>query len=329
MMTRISLILSFLFFFQLINFTNCKDVLNLRYNTTKNKKIVLIGIDGLLQACINESKNLESSWEYMISAGSYTFTARSTIAAYSAPGWSSILCGTPSEHSGITVNNWVPTNYFQRKNKISYHQGEDVPLNCIFEEIKKQNKDLINVSMYNWDWFIFLGNKVIPNTIDDEYYIMSEEYNEAYEKDDIIYKRAKSLMKSDFNFMFVYFGSLDTTGHNDRYCSPKYIKRLSDINEYIAGLFEEMKQIGILEETYVIITTDHGAGYNTLDHALQQDDNLIIPWLIKGPGIKKNYKIKANVRLMDTSPTILKILGLRQTKIWRGTSVDEIFDDNL
>jgi len=48
-----------------------------------------------------------------------------------------------------------------------------------------------------------------------------------------------------------------------------------------------------------------------------------------GPNIKKNYELKYNIHNLDVPPTILKILGLKPNKLWRGRVVREAFKPKL
>jgi len=52
---------------------------------------------------------------------------------------------------------------------------------------------------------------------------------------------------------------------------------------------------------------------------------MIIPWLAVGQNIKKGYTIQSRVSLLDTAPTIAKILEIQPHHEWEGHCVDEIF----
>ena len=85
----------------------------------------------------------------------------------------------------------------------------------------------------------------------------------------------------------------------------------------------------MLEETYLIVTSDHGASYNTLYHGIEKDDdNLLVPWMIIGPNIKKGYKIQGFIKNADTSPTVIHALELKQNSLWRNHPVLEVFHND-
>jgi arylsulfatase A-like enzyme len=52
---------------------------------------------------------------------------------------------------------------------------------------------------------------------------------------------------------------------------------------------------------------------------------MTIPWMMLGAGVKRGYAIQRAVSLLDTAPTIARLLGLKPPREWEGTSVDEGF----
>ena len=44
-----------------------------------------------------------------------------------------------------------------------------------------------------------------------------------------------------------------------------------------------------------------------------------------GPTLRRGHTIAAPVSLLDTAPTIARLLGLRQPADWEGSPVEEIF----
>jgi len=50
-----------------------------------------------------------------------------------------------------------------------------------------------------------------------------------------------------------------------------------------------------------------------------------IPWMIKGPGIRKKYNFSRRVETMDTAATALRVLGLSLDEAAQGRVVEEVF----
>lgn len=293
----------------------------------KRKRVLLIGVDGLFQYCLDKAET--SGIKRIQDNGSYTYRARTAIEAMSGPGWSNILCGIDTEDSGIVDNNWVP-QYLTRNHSAIIPITGYTPIPCVYEEIKKNNKDLITKTSYAWDFMMYFGNSFIPGKfIDDEHYCFP--YDTLETTNDCDLKSKNDTLKfigDDFDFIFSYYGSVDETGHLTGFCSDRYIQQVNTINGHINSILDELDKQGIADSTYVILTTDHGAQRGTSWHGAQNDDNLLIPWMVKGPGIKKNYEIKDVVRNNLTPKMVLKLLGYEGNSFWRAKIPNEIFEES-
>ncbi len=136
--------------------------------------------------------------------------------------------------------------------------------------------------------------------------------------------------ENNADFFFLYFTGLDQIGHTKTYCSTPYEEYLGTLDEYIGILLQKLNSKNLLESTYVILTSDHGAVPGERQHGKQNDSNLYVPFYVLGPEIKKGFNIDG-VHNMDTAPTILKMLGLEKTKekYWRGRVLEEIFEKSF
>ena len=79
-------------------------------------------------------------------------------------------------------------------------------------------------------------------------------------------------------------------------------------------------------EVLVILTSDHGGNKNGTNHGSQNDDCLLIPLFLRGPGIKKNYQLQRDVRNEDIAPTEMYALGLQPSVWWKGKPIIEAFE---
>src|SRR5207249_999051 len=74
-----------------------------------------------------------------------------------------------------------------------------------------------------------------------------------------------------------------------------------------------------------LITADHGG--HDLTHGTNSPEDMTIPWIAAGPGIKRGYEIKRPVSLIDTAATVLRAVGTTDYYVeWTSKSVDEIFE---
>ncbi|MEK7324321.1 MAG: hypothetical protein AAB217_03575 [Chloroflexota bacterium] len=52
---------------------------------------------------------------------------------------------------------------------------------------------------------------------------------------------------------------------------------------------------------------------------------MTIPWGVAGPGIRRNHEIGSPVSLLDTAPTLARLLNIAPHSQWEGRCVEEIF----
>jgi predicted AlkP superfamily pyrophosphatase or phosphodiesterase len=294
----------------------------------KKTRVMLIGIDGLFKRCMNESEH--SSFDYMMQEGSYTLSGRTAIETLSASGWSNILCGLDTEDTGVTNNDWwAPWMYGGHSYNVTPVTGVDEPFPCIFSELKKNNKNLVTKATFAWEWFLNIGNLSMPGSLDEDMLcspLPDMNMPPSIRCDNIMLQNGLKFIREDFDFAFVYFGSVDESGHMFGFCSPEYIDRISNINKYVEILLDELKGNGIYDNTYIIITTDHGAEYMKPWHGEWDDDNLHVPWYIVGPDVKKNYMIKAKFNDIDIPATIMNLFGYKGNPFWRSTPITEFLN---
>lgn len=118
------------------------------------------------------------------------------------------------------------------------------------------------------------------------------------------------------------FSVLDLAPENPRpsdadlkFAISQYDGEIRDVDDLLGPLFAEWEQSGLLEDTLVVITADHGDefyehGQVYHSHSLY-DELLHVPLIIAGPGVEPGVYPK-QVGLIDLTPTILSALGLGQ-----------------
>lgn len=282
-------------------------------------RVLVIGIDGFDSKCKPDLPNIDR----LVAEGSSTYTARTNLLAISSPGWTSMLCSMNSADSGVLDNDFLPPWILKWKNPISSTTKEK-PFKCIYENVKTQIPGSKIYAYYDWFYMTFLGRFGI-GYVDFETLCLSFQYFACDQF--VTYQSTKAIEDRDFTLLFNYYVSLDETGHAEKFCSKKYIEHMKLIDEEVGTLLSSLKRSGLAEETVVVLTSDHGASSGTNHHGDRNDENIRIPVIFKGPGIKKGYKIQANTHITDIAPTISRILGIKPDPIWIGREISEIFED--
>lgn len=94
----------------------------------------------------------------------------------------------------------------------------------------------------------------------------------------------------------------------------------------LAGFLEELDRSGVLDESIVVLTSDHGeefAEHDRMGHSKSvYDEVLRVPLLVWAPGLAKpGLVVEEQVSLVDVAPTILDLLGIESPGALQGRSL--------
>ena len=92
-----------------------------------------------------------------------------------------------------------------------------------------------------------------------------------------------------------------------------YRRQVQQAASFVQGLILKLKKLDKLENTYIILTADHGETWqkNTTFHQNFQEGVLRVPLAIIGPGINKS-RVSSPVSLTDLLPTVLDLCGMSE-----------------
>lgn len=270
------------------------------------KRVILIGIDGISAEGLQYSDT--PILNNLISGGVLSLKTRGVIPTLSAPNWATILSGAGPEQHGVTSNNWSLFNRgFDPTTK-----DEDGYFTSIFMQIRRQLPKAVTAMFYDWDW---LGTFVNPNYVNKTQFVEGPVM--------ITSVALNYIRKEKPIFTFIYYGLPKEIIHSKGYGTPEYFESINSIDTEIGKLIAGIKESGMDENTTIIITSGPGS----MDSGQVTESIVLIevPWIIAGPGIKKNMLLEAPNDLTNTTPTIAKILGLKIPNEWIGRPVNEAF----
>ena len=96
-----------------------------------------------------------------------------------------------------------------------------------------------------------------------------------------------------------------------------YDAEIRQLDDELARFFAYMEESGLMENTLVIVTSDHGEEFfehgGPLHGRTYFQEVLAIPLILRGPGIPAGRRFSDPVGLVDVVPTILGVLGLGRT----------------
>jgi len=101
--------------------------------------------------------------------------------------------------------------------------------------------------------------------------------------------------------------------------SDRYRVQLEHVDGAVGTVLDALP-----DDAVVLLTSDHG-GHGRI-HGADKPEDMTIPWMIAGPGIRRGYEIKTAVSLLDTAPTVARVLDIAPHPDWEGECVEEVFD---
>jgi choline-sulfatase len=92
-----------------------------------------------------------------------------------------------------------------------------------------------------------------------------------------------------------------------------YYGMTSYFDDKVGDLLRELERFGLLENTLVIVTADHGdmcGEHNMWFKRSAREWSARVPFILAGPGVSPGRAVPDNVSLVDLYPTLLSLLGL-------------------
>lgn len=255
-------------------------------------RVLFMMLDGLRPDAISP-ENTPHIAQFM-ARGAYTLDAQSVVPPITLPCHASIFHSVPPAVHNVIDNIWTPS--------------PQLPLGLV-EYLKIHNLKMGFI--YNWEQLRDLNR---PGNLHYSFFI-----NTGYEEDgdDIMAQMAITLWPTQtLDCLFLYFSTIDLAGHLYGWMSPNYIRQIVKADVLVGKVLAS-----ISDEDTVLIQADHGGhGHN---HGDNVKEDMIIPWMIAGPNIKRNYTITSPVSLLDTAPTIARAFNLPPNPAWQGRAVTE------
>jgi len=139
------------------------------------------------------------------------------------------------------------------------------------------------------------------------------------------------IAKRAANLMYLHIDDVDEAGHSYGWGTPMWYETVQSVDLMVGDLMKSLDTAGILNETLVILTADHGG--EAQSHGNTDELCMNVPIYVQGPGVKHGYEIPVprtatkglNVRNMDVAATLVNALGFSLPKYWIGRVLEEIY----
>ncbi|MDE0467251.1 MAG: alkaline phosphatase [Candidatus Poribacteria bacterium] len=268
--------------------------------------VVIIGCDGLSPDGVQNAKT--PNMDDLMQRGAYTLRARGVMPTSSSPNWASMLMGAGPEQHGITSNDWRPNKFGLAPTAVG--SGGIFP--TIFGVLREQQPSMVIACFHDWGGIGQLFERETLDVIEDtDGPVNTTERAVAYFK-------AKQP-----DFTLIHLDHIDHAGHKYGHGTPEYYKSVEEADRLIGETIQGLEASGMLAQTILIITSDHGGVGK--GHGGATTAEIEIPWIIAGPGVAPAKELTSFVNIYDTAATVAHIFGLTAPDCWIAKPVLEAF----
>jgi predicted AlkP superfamily pyrophosphatase or phosphodiesterase len=265
------------------------------------KGVIFIVIDGCRSNALSETP--AGTIHHLMEQGAYTLNAQTVTPSITLPVHYSIFTSMDPKNHGVLTNT-------DRPNPSRAAWG-------IMEVAKNQGRK--TAAFYNWE---HLRELSAPGALDYSLFINNADRDNGSLE---LFQAASfhlTCMKPDF--CFIYTSSLDDAGHRFGFGSKEYLEMLEKVDDALAFFWERMKMSNLNKLYNIVLQSDHGgAGKH---HCEPVPEVMTVPWVAVGPDIKSGYRIEQNVSILDTAPTLAKLMHINGHYSWEGRIIDDIIN---
>lgn len=268
--------------------------------------VVIIGIDGLSSAGLMKAN--APVLHRMISEGAFKYDGRAVLPSSSSSNWSAMILGAGPEITGITSNDWKPDGKGMKP--VVVNKAGRSP--SIFDIVRQQRPQAEQGVVFHWDDYGRLLQKEMVN-----------HYEPAATESEAAAKFAEYFMAKKPTFALLHLDHVDGAGHHAGHMTPTYLASIARADSLVGTVLKSIEQAGLKDKTLVMIVSDHG-GINK-GHGGESEEEITIPVIYYGKGVKKGYKIQQAVYQYDVAATVAFALNLKVPYSWTSRPVKAAF----
>jgi len=261
------------------------------------KHVVLIGFDG----AGTYFRNTETpNYDRIMERGAVNYEVLTAEPTISAECWGSMLIGVTARIHRITNHS---AGIFTRNSK------SDLP--SVFRAIRESMPQAEMASFCEW-------GTINHGIVEDDLNVYKVNVQGGGE---IVDKLSEYLKDNIPNFLFVAFDFVDAAGHKHGYGSEKYFENIQMADAYLGQIYEVLERKGILEDTLLLVTADHGGKEHY--HGGKSDEEKYVMFAACGKEVPQG--IIGEMEIRDTAAIVLYALGVEQPKSWTARVPSGIF----
>ena len=258
------------------------------------ERVVLISIDGLRADVVN-SEHMPLLDKRLRQGGRYSFNARNVLPSQTLPNHAAMLTGLDTDHHQVDFN------YDPAERRLGFFKPEFIHPTLF---------NLVHAQGGSTAAFIAKSklSYLLANASLDSLFIESKakkaEYLHGASSGNLVDAFMQRAPQARYTFTFFHFREADSIGHDDGWMSDEYLQTINAIDRQLERLLDFV----VRPNTAIVITADHGG--NAKSHKEDKVQNRTIPWLVLMPGQSSGQALTSPINIVDTAPTIAKMLRL-------------------
>jgi len=262
-------------------------------------KVILVVIDGCRPDALEMAYT--PAIDRLMASGASTLAARTVEPPITLPAHFSLFTSLDPRDHHVTTNADSPC-----LSPKAY---------SIIEAAKKHH--LKTAAAYSW---APLRNLAPSDMLDASFYL--DTHQTGYTDLDIV-DNALDMLARQPDFFFLYLEGVDQAGHDHGWLSSPYLAAVEQADQALGRLLQALETGGLASDYSLILLSDHGG--QGRHHQEPTAGVLTIPWIACGPNIRRGHRIASPVSILDTAPTIARLLDLPLHDSWIGRLPEDIF----
>jgi hypothetical protein len=277
------------------------------YGAQAQGRVILFGIDGMSPAGIAQANT--PNMHALMKSGSWSMHARSVIPTVSSPNWAAMIMGAPTELTGVDSNDWQPN-----KHPIAPTCEATPGVFPTLYGLEHQQHPSVKIGVFtDWPDYIRLFEPGVASKV----YSINEKEDDAFD-------HAMAYLAAEKpELLFIHLDNVDDAGHTYGWGSPQYLAAVEKVDDMLGRLQKTLDDLHLRDSTTLLMTADHGGIGKS--HGGMTMQEIEIPWMITGPGVRKDHRIDTQILQFDTAATLAHVLKVTPSPCWRSQPVISAF----
>jgi predicted AlkP superfamily pyrophosphatase or phosphodiesterase len=276
--------------------------------------VIVVSIDGGKPAVIRDSEM--PVLKQLAAEGAVTWDAQTIFPPKTLPSHTSMLTGVGPEKHTVLWNDYLPIRGSVKSPTIfALARRQDPALSAAMFVGKMKFRHLWqtgSVDQFN------LGGPMADRPVP------LGQWGASSTSQTIAGEAAAYLRDHKPRLCFIHFPDPDKAGHASGWGSPEQKEAFKVTDQALGQIIIALEEAGIAEKSVVILSADHGGHDKT--HFDRIPEDMTIPWLVWGEGVRSGHTIARPVTTFDTAATALWLLGIPIPEDFDGMPVEEAFD---